>query len=176
MRRFADIICSSLILSTTASAQSPNLEHTFKLDDPDYRPAATLQDVDWMVGDWVGEAFGNTFEEVWNPPSAGSMVGMFKVLDGDQVEFYELLLLLEEEGSLSILVKHFSADFTAWEEKDDYVRFRLVKLEDNAVHFSGISFYRISNDEIHAYLVLHNSDKRWEEKLIYRRRNAAALP
>ena len=28
-----------------------------------------------------------------------------------------LLLLVEEEGSLSLKVKHFNADFTAWEDK-----------------------------------------------------------
>lgn len=170
MTRSLFITIIGLLICSAATAQSPNLEHTYKLDDPDYRPAGTLADVDWLVGNWVGEAFGNTFEEVWNPPSAGSMVGMFKVIDDDSVEFYELLLLVEQEGSLSILVKHFSEDFTAWEEKDDYVHFRLVKLEEDAVHFSGISFYRINNDEIHAYLVMGNDSKKWEEKLIYRRR------
>ena len=35
--------------------------------------------------------------------------------------FYELMLLAEEEGSLVLKVKHFSADFTAWEDKEDYL-------------------------------------------------------
>ena len=163
------VVC--LALSGTAFAQSSNSEHTYKLDDPGFRPAATLADVDWMVGNWLGEAFGNTFEEVWNPPSAGSMVGMFKVIDNDSVKFYEILLMIEEEGSLSILVKHFNADFTAWEDKEDYVRFRLVKVEEDAVHFTGISFYRLNDNEMVAYLVLHNDEKRWEEKLTYQRRS-----
>ena len=159
-----------LLAAANATAQSAHMEHTFKLDDPDKRPPATLADVSWLVGSWRGEAFGDTFEEVWNPPSAGSMVGMFKMLQGDEVYFYELVLLVEEEGSLSLKVKHFNADFTGWENKDDYVDFRFVKAGDDAVHFSGISFYRISDDEMHAYLVLHNEDgKVWEEKLIYRR-------
>ncbi len=164
------IAITMLLLAQAAFSQSPNLEHTFKLDDPDYRPAATLEDVSWMVGNWVGEAFDSSFEEVWNPPSAGSMVGMFKLFNNEGVTFYELLLLIEEEGSLSLLVKHFNDDFTAWEEKEDYVRFRLVNIEDNAVHFSGISFYSINDDEMHGYLVMHNDDDRWEEKLVYRRR------
>lgn len=158
------------LMSGTAAAQSLRTEHTFKLDDPDQRPAGTLADVSWLTGTWTGEAFGKTFEEVWNPPSAGSMVGMFKLLDGDEVAFYELVLLVEEEGSLSLKVKHFNADFTAWEEKADYVDFRLVKVEDDAVHFSGVSFYRIGDDEIHAYLVLRSGEEIREEKLLYRRR------
>jgi hypothetical protein len=152
-----------------AAAQSQRTEHTFKLDDPDSRPTATLADVSWLVGNWSGEAFGNTFEEGWNPPSAGSMIGFFKLMDGDDVVFYELLLLVEEQDSLSLKVKHFNADFTAWEDKPDYVTFRFVKSDDDAIHFSGISFYRIDDDTMHAYLVLRSGDDVREEKLVYRR-------
>lgn len=166
----ARVVLILLIVTSNSAAQSPRTEHTFKLDDPDRRPAASLADASWLAGSWTGEAFGKTFEEVWNPPSAGSMVGMFKLLDGDQVSFYELVLVVEEQGSLSLKVKHFNAGFSAWEEKEDYVDFRFIKSEDDAVHFSGISFYRISDDEIHAYLVLRNGEKIGEEKLIYRRR------
>ena len=88
-------------LTDSALAQSKHTEHTFKLDNPDDRPSATLSDVSWLVGNWAGEAFGGKFEEAWNPPSAGSMVGFFKLLGDEDVAFYELLLLVEEEGSLS---------------------------------------------------------------------------
>lgn len=152
-----------------AGAQSAKTEHTFKLDDAESRPAASLEDVSWLVGSWSGEAFGSTFEEVWNPPSAGSMLGMWKLLDDDEVVFYELMLLVEEEGSLSLKVKHFNADFTAWEDRQDYVRFRLVKLDENAVQFSGLSFYRIDDDEIHAFITLRHEGTVREEKLVYRR-------
>jgi len=158
-----------IFLGQAALAQSQRTEHTFKLDDTENRPAATLDDVSWLVGNWSGEAFGNTFEEGWNPPSAGSMIGFFKLMDGDNVVFYELLLLVEEEGSLSLKVKHFSADFTAWEDKPDYVTFRYVTSDDDAIHFSGISFYRIDDDTMHGYIVFHNGDDVREEKLVYRR-------
>ena len=158
-----------LFLGQAALAQSQRTEHTFKLDDTENRPAATLDDVSWLVGNWSGEAFGSTLEEGWNPPSAGSMIGFFKLMDGDDVAFYELLLLVEEEGSLSLKVKHFNADFTAWEDKADYVTFRYVKSDDNAIHFSGISFYRIDDDTMHAYLVLRSGEDVREEQLVYRR-------
>ena len=158
-----------LFLGQAALAQSQRTEHTFKLDDTENRPAATLDDVSWLVGNWSGEAFGSTFEEGWNPPSAGSMIGFFKLMDGDDVVFYELLLLVEEEGSLSLKVKHFNADFTAWEDKADYVTFRYIKSGDDAIHFSGISFYRIDDDTMHGYIEFHNGDDVREEQLVYRR-------
>ena len=165
MAGFSTLLC----LSELSFAQSQRTEHTFQLDDPDSRPAATLDDVSWLVGNWSGEAFGNTFEEGWNPPSAGSMIGFFKLMDGDKVVFYELLLLVEEEGSLSLKVKHFNPDFTAWEEKADYVTFRYIKSDDNAVHFSGISFYRVDDANMIGYIVFRNGNEIREEKLVYRR-------
>ena len=165
------LISAALLLffADATLAQSQRTEHTYQLDDPASRPAATLEDVSWLVGNWSGEGFGVQFEEHWNPPSAGSMIGFFKLIDGDEVSLYELLLLVEEEGSLSLKVKHFNADFTAWETKEDYVRFRYIMSEENAVHFSGISFYRIDEDTMHAYLVMRTGDTIREEKLVYRR-------
>jgi hypothetical protein len=159
-----------LLVSGYAAAQSSHTDHTFKLDDPAQHPTATLADVSWLVGSWSGEAFGDTFEEVWNPPSAGSMVGMFKLLKDDQVGFYELMLIVEDEGSLSLKVKHFNDDFSAWEEKKDYVEFPLVGIDEDAIHFSGLSFYRVSDSELTTYLVVRNGQEAREEKLVYHRR------
>jgi hypothetical protein len=171
MNRILLLLCAVFLLLVTqlAAAQSQRTEHTFQLDDPENRPAATLDDVAWLVGNWSGEAFGQTFEEHWNPPSGGSMIGFFKLMNGDEVSFYELLLLVEEEGSLSLKVKHFNPDFTAWEDKQDYVDFRYIMSDDNAVHFSGISFYRVDDDNMIAYIVFRSGDDIREEKLVYRR-------
>ncbi|MDH3351205.1 MAG: DUF6265 family protein [Gammaproteobacteria bacterium] len=169
------IIAMALVLLTAtgaaeiALAQEQLTEHTFKLNKSERRPAATLSDVSWLVGSWSGSGFGGTFEETWNPPSMGSMIGFFKLYDDDQVAFYELLLLVEEEGSLSLKVKHFNADFTAWEDKEDYVTFRFISADEDAIHFSGISFYRINADTLHAYLVMRSGEDIREEMLVYHR-------
>jgi len=172
-KRAGSLALMSLVLCVAAgaaAAQTQRTAHTYALDNPDERPAATFDDVAWLVGSWEGEAFGGHFEEVWNPPSAGSMVGMFKTLDDDTVGFYELLLLVAEQGSLSLKVKHFSRDFVAWEDKEDFVDFRFIRADADAIHFSGISFYRISDDEMHGYVAMRGKDEIYEEKLVYRRR------
>ena len=38
-----------------------------------------LENLNWMVGHWQGEAFGGVCEEIWSPPSGGSMTGTFKL-------------------------------------------------------------------------------------------------
>jgi len=161
----------SIALVGSAWSAEPRTAHTFKLGDGEERPAATLSDAAWMTGSWTGTAFGKRFEEVWNPPSAGTMVGMFKLLDDEGVAFYEILLLSVDEGTLSLKVKHFSKDFTAWEDKGDYIDFRLVKLEKDALHFGGISFYRRGDDAIDAYIVMREGEEVREHHLTYARRS-----
>jgi hypothetical protein len=73
------VLSGVLMFAVAAFAQTSKTEHTFKLDDPEARVPGTLDDVSWMVGSWTGDAFGGTFEEVWNPASLGTMIGMFKV-------------------------------------------------------------------------------------------------
>lgn len=154
-----------------AYGAEPRTEHTYRLAEGESRPAATLDDAAFMVGSWQGTAFGSQFEQVWNPPSANSMIGLFKLYDGDDVAFFEILLLTVDEGTLSLKVKHFSADFTAWEEKTEFTEFRLVRIDEDALHFGGISFYRRGQDAMDGYLVMKNADGIREEALVYRRRD-----
>jgi len=164
-------VCGSLLLlaSTWLPAAEPRTENTFRLAEGEERPAATLEDASWLVGSWTGKAFGKQFEEVWNPPSAGSMLGLFKVYDDEGVSFYEILLLTVDDGTLSLKVKHFNADFIAWEDKGDYVNFQLVKLDDDALHFGGLSFYRRDENNIDAYIVLKSGEEVSEHYLEYQR-------
>ncbi|MEX1309492.1 MAG: DUF6265 family protein [Candidatus Sulfomarinibacteraceae bacterium] len=168
IRLFASLVLAAFAVA--GSAAEPRTEHTFQLAKGEKRPAATIEDAGWLAGSWTGTAFGQRFEEVWNPPSAGTMVGCFKLFGDDGVEFYELLLLSVEDGSLSLKVKHFNADFSAWEEKEDFVDFRLVKKEDDALHFGGLSFYRRDDGSMDGYIVMKNGDELREHHLTYTRR------
>jgi hypothetical protein len=165
----------TLIMATLAGAAwsaEPRTEHTYQLAPDETRPAATLDDASLLVGSWSGTAFDGTFEAVWNAPSAGTMIGLFKLYGDDGVTFYEILLLSVEEGTLSLKVKHFNADFSAWEEKPDYVNFRLVKKEKDALHFGGLSFYKRGDDAIDGYIVMRSGENLQEHYLKYQRRQS----
>lgn len=158
-----------LLAAAAAGAQVPRTENTYSLGEGASPPPATLEDVGWLVGSWEATGLGGTLEEVWNPPSAGSMVGMLKVMQDGEVNFYELMLLVEEEGSLALKVKHFTAGFVAWETKEDNVTFRLVSIEDDAIHFTGLSFYRLDDERMDGYIAMRTKDGVREERLQYRR-------
>ena len=150
-------------------AAESNTVHTFKLEEGEERPTATLEDAAFLVGSWTGTAFGERMEETWSAPTGGSMVGTFKLFDGDKPAMYELMLLTVEDGTLSLKVKHFNADFSAWEEKPDYVNFRLVRYSENELHFGGLSFYKRGNDRMDGYIVMRNKDGVSEQHMIYER-------
>ena len=143
------LLLSTVLISAIATAAEPRTEHTWQLSAGESRPAATIEDAAMLVGSWTGTAFGQRFE--------------------DGVSFYELMLLAEEEGTLFLKVRHFNADFTAWEEKADYVTFKLVKMSPGELHFGGLSFYRRSDDRIDGYIVMRSGDQVSEQALIFER-------
>ena len=159
-----------LLIPALLSAAEPQTEHLYRLAEGEQPPEATLEDAQWLVGSWAGTAFGKRFEEVWNPPSAGSMVGMFKLFGDDGVAMYELMVITVENGTLSLKIRHFNPDFTAWEDKDEDVTLRLVKKEDDALHFGIISFYRRDDDRIDAYVLFMDGDEAFEQPIVYERR------
>jgi hypothetical protein len=135
------------------------------------RPPARVADLAWLAGRWVGEGLGGNVEEAWSAPDAGAMVGYFRLVKDGKTVFYELMTLLEVEGSVEMRLKHANPDMTGWEEKNDFVTFRLVKHDPTGAYFSGLTFRRVNDDLIEGYLALRNrTDKSVrEEKFVYRR-------
>lgn len=126
-------------------------------------PEATLKHVEWMTGHWKGEAFGGIAEEIWSPPLGGSMMFSFKLVANGTVSFYELGHIKETEGTLLLQLKHFSGDLAGWEEKEDTVDFKLVKIEDNKVFFDDFTLERVSDQEVNLYVVIGSKDGTLEE-------------
>jgi hypothetical protein len=131
--------------------------------------------VAWLAGHWVGPALGGEAEEIWSPPKAGSMMGMYRLVRGDKVIFYELLTLAQEGGSLVLRLKHFNPDLTGWEEKQKTVDFRLVGLGEGVVQFEGMSLHREGDGKLTVYLAIEGKDGAQREE-VFRYARAAAEP
>ena len=133
-------------------------------------PPATLADIAWLEGHWVGDGLGGVSEETWSPPRAGVMMGTYRLVKDGKAVFYEFLLLTEENGTLAMKLKHFNPDFSGWEEKAAFVTFKLVAIEPRAVHFDGLSYVREGEDELRIYLLLRDKDGTVREELFTMRR------
>jgi hypothetical protein len=141
------------------------------------RPTACLEDARWLVGRWTGRALGGRVEEVWGPPQAGTMAGTFR-LDGEEgPRFYELMLLIEEGGSLVLRLKHFGADLKGWEERDACVEFPLVALGPGELRFTGLTIRRESVDALTLHLAMRDGEGGLrEERFDYRRATLEPAP
>jgi hypothetical protein len=129
-------------------------QNTISFADESISPKATLDDVSWIAGHWKGEAFGGIAEEIWSPPLGDSMMFVFKLITDGKVQFYEIGHIRQADETLFLQLKHFHASLKGWEEKDDTVDFKLVKLEKDRVYFDDLTFEKISVDEINVYVVI----------------------
>jgi hypothetical protein len=133
-------------------------------------PKASLADMGWLVGHWTGTGLGGVSEEIWSEPAAGAMMGMYRLIVGGKLVFYEFMNMVEENGSLALKLKHFNADLTGWEEKDRFVTFRLAKLTPTEAWFGGLTFRRVSNDRLEIFLALRGNDGNVREEVFHMER------
>jgi hypothetical protein len=163
------ILSISMLPAQDLSAQSKRSENILTLDAESARPTASIGDVAWLAGQWAGEGLGGSIEETWNPPSGGTMLGSFKLVHGDEPSIYELELLIEVEGSLQWRVKHFDSSFHAWEDKEEFVMFPLVKIEPGAAYFDGLTVRRVGDDALAIFLAMRTDDGFREEQIKLKR-------
>ena len=148
--------------------------NTLRLVDGATAGSAKASDVAWLTGVWVGEGMGGVAEEAWLPPSGGSMVGAFKLLDraddgAVKPNFYEFMTILEVGDTLELRLKHFNPDVTGWEEKADFVTFPLVKVDPRRAYFRGLTYELKGEDELRVYLAMKTEEGSKEYEFVFKR-------
>jgi len=132
-------------------------------------PPATLNDIRWLAGHWTGEGLGGITEEIWSPPLGNSMMGAFKLTKNNTVIFYELVTIAEENQTLILRLKHFNSQLKGWEEKNNTIDFRLVKITPSKIYFDEFTIEKVSPSEINAYVVIGTQNDLQEVKFNYHR-------
>ncbi|MBE9489705.1 MAG: PD40 domain-containing protein, partial [Bacteroidetes bacterium] len=126
--------------------------------DPNKKLEPKLENIAWIAGNWKGEAFGGLTEENWSLPSGGSMMATFKLVKDDNVVFYEIEIIREVNNTLILQLKHFNNDLKGWESKDDTVDFPLKEITPTKVIFEGMTFEKITDNEMNVYVDIHNDN------------------
>ncbi len=137
--------------------------NTIEMDSTMTSPTASLDDIAWLTGHWEGASFGGVTEEIWSPPLGPSMMGSFKLVVNDEVQFYELMTLTEENGSLMLRILHFDKELNGWEEQGHPEEFPLVKITDQALYFDGLTFERTSKKKINIYVIVDSKENGKQE-------------
>ena len=148
----------------TAAEVEPLTPNTLRLAEGAARPAASLDDARLLVGHRRGPFLGGEMEEVWLPPDGGTMLGLFRLIRDGAASFYEIQAIVEEEGSIALKVKHFAADLTAWEEKDEMASFRFVKAAPGALWFEGLTFRALPDGGLEGFIALNGRDGELREE------------
>ncbi len=157
-----------LLCSINCKAQE-KIQNTLSFTKNMTSPKANLSDVSWIEGHWKGEAFGGVTEEIWSPPLGDSMMFVFKLVADDAVQFYEVGGIRQTDETLIFQLKHFGNDFKGWEEKDETVDAKLIKIEKNRVYFDDFTFERVSDNQLNIYVVISEKGKEEEIKFNYKR-------
>ncbi len=161
------ILLALMLMIPFISLGQTNYNQTVAYDSIKGSPKATLEEIAWIQGHWRGTAFGGSTEEIWSPPLHGSMMGVFKASTSEGISFYEIMTIIETDGTLLFRLKHFDENLKGWEKKDETVDFKLVKLEKGKAYFDDFTFEYISDDEINVYVVVDNNGKESEIKFNY---------
>lgn len=132
-------------------------------------PAASIYEMYWLEGLWLGTGIGGApAMESWLPPTGTTMVGTFVQQTGEgDIQFTEHMYLMEEGDSLVFKLKHFNADLTGWEDKEGMLTFRLLDLEPCAAFFHGLTLRCEGDDEL-VVAVRMKSDKAEPQELLFR--------
>ncbi|HBU77289.1 MAG TPA: hypothetical protein DEF18_04240 [Muricauda sp.] len=144
-------------------------QETLQLSEGESSPKANLEDVSWIEGHWTGEAFGGIAEEIWSAPLGNSMMFVFRLVNDDKVSFYESGHIQQLDDSIILQLKHFDGNMRGWEEKDQTIDFKLVKLEPNKVYFEGLTMEKISEDQINVWVLIEENGNTGEVLFAYNR-------
>jgi len=131
------IVPALLICFALLSFIQPNIKN----DGLDFN----IENYAWIAGHWIGDGFGGTSEELWSPPRNGVMMGVFRHHDKDgKLVFYEFLTI----DSSGMKLKHFNADMTAWETKEDMLHFEMIEALPDKLVMKGLILEKISENEM----------------------------
>lgn len=171
MRQSLCISIASLLVSTTALAQAPKTENTLSLSDSTAGLGVSLDALSFLTGTWHGEGLGGEVDEIWTEASGGQMHGLFRLIRGGEISLSEHMVLDLLDGRPTLRVKHFSADFEGWEAPSESVNFPLIRAEEGAAYFDGLTMRTAGPDRLVYHLAMGTADGFREAVLTYQRKD-----
>jgi hypothetical protein len=95
----------------------------------------SLPELSWLTGIWVGSEADQYAEEHWSQSVSNQLIGMFRLMQSDETVFYEFMTIGLEDHRTTLSIKHFNSDLVGWEDKDQAVKYDLVREEPTALVF-----------------------------------------
>jgi Domain of unknown function (DUF6265) len=121
-----------------------------------------VQDLAFISGHWQGGVTGGIFDEEWSPPSADSMMGMFRYMEGGAVKFYEFMVIEATATGPVLRLRHFDPGLVGWEDKNAALSLPVSSFTEKQVVFSNVDnsirlTYRRSSPDALTVILEHNA-------------------
>ncbi|MCH7816395.1 MAG: hypothetical protein IIC60_07485 [Proteobacteria bacterium] len=100
-------------------------------------PAADIDDLAWMTGNWVGNLGPNTLEENWILPTGGSIASMVRMTGNGGTSMFEVITIEEKDGSLELHIQQWDAGFVPRTAAAQVMA--LEEIGENRVLFRAVS-------------------------------------
>jgi hypothetical protein len=86
------------------------------------------------------------------------MFGVAGLYQHTDVVVSEIVIAVEEEGSVSLKLEHFHRHLKGWEEKNETVTFRFVGATGTTTWFDGLTFRRREEDSQQGFIAIRHKD------------------
>jgi hypothetical protein len=100
-------------------------------------PAATIDQLAWMTGNYAGNLGPNTLEENWVLPEAGSIAAVVRMTGPGGTSMFEMITIEEVDGSLVLHLQQFDPGFKP--RTPEPLKMELAMIMDNHVHFNNVA-------------------------------------
>ncbi len=171
------VIAYSAIIALAQENNSPQKQaplqdsNTIQMADGQQSEAIDIQKFAWLEGSWDGGGLGGDCSEVWSSVAGDSIIGSFRFVADGKVQFTEHFQLKKSGNSVVLELKHFDDKLVGWEDKDNHVTFRFAKRNANSFCFDGLTYRRIDDDHMDAFVVISGENEEVkEEKFSFERR------
>ena len=131
-----DTMVVELTFQTAAMAEPQTRSTTYKktgppteVPPPPAAPAvrATIAQLEWLGGTWIGTTGTSAFEERWTPPAGGSMLSVARSIRNGVMNSFEFLCIVERNGGLVYQAmpngRQPATDFTLTKMEGQLLRF-----------------------------------------------------
>lgn len=129
-----------------------------------------LSDLGWLQGCWEGTGFGNRVGECWMSAPDGRLTGVFQMIDADGHQTMSEIFVLDDfEDGPALRLKHFHADLTGWEEREEFMVFPLRETGAGFARFEGLNYSLAEDGRLIVELVVSRGGESSLQRLEFER-------
>ena len=125
----------------------------------------SMDQLDWLTGNWEGPIGGGILEESWLPPKADTVAAVVRLTKDGVTEFVELIKIEKIGKTLELRLNLFDASLKPMAEKPQVLK--LSEISEKSVTFLGasegshqkLSYERVSEDRFAIRIITNDGGK-----------------